>query len=55
MKSETVGIIIMLIIASLVVLFIMNPNGFSSMIKSVGGQAAGESTVLSGSGYRKAQ
>lgn len=54
MQSNTLAIVIALIVAAIVVLFIMNPVGFSSMIKSVGGQAMGESTILSGSGYRKA-
>jgi len=52
--SQVLGIVLALIVASLVVLFIMNPNGFSSAIKSLIDQTGGESQILTGSGYRKA-
>jgi len=53
-NTQILGVVLMLIVASLVVLFIMNPNGFSSAIRAVGGQAGGESTILTGSGYKRA-
>lgn len=43
-----------LILASLVVLVIMNPTGFSSDVSSVGDFVQGESKVLTGTGYKKA-
>jgi hypothetical protein len=47
-------IIMWLIIGSLVVLIIMNPGGFSQDVGSVGTFTQGESTILTGSGYKKA-
>lgn len=44
-----------IIIASLVVLVVMNPQGFSTDVSSVGGFVQGESTTLTGSGYKKAK
>ena len=45
-------IVMWLIVASLIVLVIMNPKGFSSDVTSVGGVVTGESTILTGSGYK---
>lgn len=47
-------IIMWIIIASLVVLVIMNPSGFATDVSSVGGVVNTESTTLTGSGYKKA-
>lgn len=55
MKSSGVilDIIMYLIVASLVVLIVMNASGFATAVTAVGGLVQGESKVLSGSGYSK--
>lgn len=45
-------VIMWLIVASLIVLVIMNPGGFSKAVSSVGGVVTQESTILTGSGYK---
>ncbi len=40
-----------LILASLIVLIVMNPKGFSSAVSSIGGFVQGESKILTGTGY----
>jgi len=40
-----------LILASLVVLIVMNPKGFTSDVTAIGTFVTGESKVLTGSGY----
>lgn len=44
-----------LIIGSALVLVIMNPQGFTADISSVGGFVQGESKILTGTGYVKAR
>jgi len=43
-----------IIIASLIVLVIMNPAGFSQDVSSISTFVTGESKILTGSGYQKA-
>jgi hypothetical protein len=50
-----VEIILWIIIASLVVLVVMNPKGFVAAITSVGGIITGESRILTGAGYANAK
>lgn len=45
-------VIMWLIVASLIVLVIMNPGGFAKAVGSVGGVITQESTILTGSGYK---
>lgn len=45
--------LMLVVIASLVVLVIMNPGGFTQDVTSVGGAIQGESKILTGSGYGK--
>jgi len=47
-------VIMWLIVASLIVLVIMNPAGFASDVSAIGGFTTGESTILTGSGYKRA-
>ena len=47
-------IFLWLIIASLVVLVIMNPTGFAVAVSTIGSQVQGVMTTLSGSGYKRA-
>lgn len=51
MGHMVMDIFMWIIIASLVVLVVMNPKGFSTDVSSVGGFVTTESTVLTGSGY----
>lgn len=44
-------IVLWLILASLVVLVVMNPKGFVADVGAVGWQATSESKILTGSGY----
>jgi hypothetical protein len=55
MKGAIVEIILWVIVASLVVLVIMNPQGFTSAVGAVGNFTMGESKLLTGSGYQKAK
>lgn len=55
MKGAIVEIIMWIIVASLVVLVVMNPKGFASAVGSVGGIVMGESRLLTGSGYQTAR
>lgn len=48
-------IIMWLIIASVIVLVIMNPSGFAQDTASISGFVTGESKILTGSGYQKAR
>lgn len=48
-------IIIWVIVGSLVVLFVMNPDGFKSGVASIFGGVRGQSQVFTGSGYVKAR
>ena len=52
MTRAFLDIMLWIIIASVIVLVIMNPKGFSSDVSSVGGFITGESTILTGSGYK---
>jgi hypothetical protein len=52
MGKSFIEIIMWLIVASLVVLVVMNPKGFSAAVTSVGGLITGESSILTGSGYK---
>lgn len=54
MVRGALDVIMWLIIASLVVLIIMNPSGFAKAVSSVGGVITTESTILTGSGYKLA-
>lgn len=45
-------VIFWLIVASLVVLIVMNPKGFVADVGAVGWQATSESKILTGSGYQ---
>lgn len=51
---RAMDVVMLLVIGSLVVLVVMNPSGFSQDVTSVGGFVTGESTILTGSGYKKA-
>jgi hypothetical protein len=53
MKFNFMDIILWLIIASALVLVIMNPSGFSQDVAAIGGFTTKESTILTGSGYIK--
>jgi hypothetical protein len=53
LKSVT-EVILWIIVASLVVLVVMNSFGFVQAVTAVGGVVTGESTILTGSGYKKA-
>jgi hypothetical protein len=46
-------IIMYIIVASLVVLIVMNASNFATAVTSIGGLITGESTILTGSGYNK--
>lgn len=52
--SSVLDVIMWLIIASLVVLVIMNPSGFSQDVSALGNYSIGQTTILTGSGYKKA-
>ena len=52
MLSGILDIALWLILASLVVLIIMNPKGFTQDVGSIGTATQGESTILTGSGYK---
>jgi hypothetical protein len=54
MKFSVMEVIYWVIVASLVVLVIMNPSGFVSDVGSVGTASTNLSKTLSGSGYVKA-
>lgn len=41
-----------IVIGSAFVLVVMNPRGFTADVSSVGGFVQGESTILTGSGYK---
>lgn len=55
MKTSGVvlDIIMYLIVASLVVLIIMNASNFATAVSAIGGLVTGESKILTGSGYNK--
>jgi hypothetical protein len=53
--NKGVEIILWLIIASLVVLVIMNPKGFVAAMTSFTGLITGESRILTGAGYASAK
>lgn len=57
MGKGVLDVIMWLIIASALVLVIMNPKGFSQDVTSVGGFVQGESTILTGApkvtGYKQ--
>ena len=53
MGKAFMDIIMWIIIGSALVLVIMNPSGFSQDVTAVGGFVTGESTILTGSGYKK--
>jgi len=55
MGKGILDVIMWLIVGSLIVLIIMNPSGFAQDVGSIGGAVQGESTVLTGSGYRKSK
>lgn len=46
-------IVMWIIIASVIVLVIMNPSGFAADVSAIGGFTTAESTILTGSGYKK--
>lgn len=46
-------VIMWLIVASLVVLVIMNPQGFATDVAAIGNFTTNESTILTGSGYKR--
>lgn len=52
--DKVVEIVLWLIIASLVVLVIMNPKGFVAAMTSFTGLITGESKILTGANYNKA-
>lgn len=52
--NRVVEIFLWLIIASLVVLVIMNPTGFAVAVQTIGSQTQGIMTTLTGSGYKRA-
>lgn len=53
MGRALMDIFMWIIIASLVVLVVMNPSGFAQDVSAVGGFVTGESTILTGSGYKR--
>jgi len=55
MGKGILDVVMWLIVGSLVVLIIMNPAGFAQDVGAVGGTVQGESTILTGSGYKKAK
>lgn len=55
MKGAIVEIILWVIVASLIVLVVMNPKGFTAAVTSVGNIGMGESRLLTGSGYQMAK
>ena len=54
MVRGALDVVMWLIVASLVVLVIMNPSGFAKAVSSVGSVVTTESTILTGSGYKMA-
>ena len=54
MTKTVTEIVLWVIVASLGVLVIMNPFGFTQDVTAVGGVVTGESTILTGSGYKRA-
>lgn len=54
MVKGFLDIAMLLVIGSLIVLVIMNPQGFATDVSSVSSFTQGESTILTGSGYKKA-
>lgn len=55
MGKGVLDVIMWLIVGSLIVLIIMNPSGFAKDVGAVGGAVQGESTILTGSGYKMAK
>jgi hypothetical protein len=55
MGKGVLDVVMWIIIGSLIVLIIMNPSGFAQDVGAVGGAVQGESSVLTGSGYKKAK
>lgn len=53
MLSGALDIALWLILASLVVLIIMNPKGFTQDVGQIGTTTAQESSILTGSGYKQ--
>jgi hypothetical protein len=51
MKFNVMDIILWIIIASALVLVIMNPGGFAQDVSAISGFTTKESTILTGSGY----
>lgn len=54
-QNPLLEIAMWIILGSALVLVIMNPSGFSQDVSAVGGFVTGESTILTGSGYKKAK
>jgi hypothetical protein len=48
---NVMDIITLLVVASLVVLIIMNPSGFTSDVGAVGGYSLNQTSMFTGSGY----
>jgi hypothetical protein len=57
MGRGILDVVLWLIIASAIVLVIMNPGGFSKDVAAIGGFVTGESTILTGApnatGYKQ--
>jgi hypothetical protein len=53
--NKVVEVVLWLIIASLVVLVIMNPKGFVAAMGQFTGLVTGESKILTGAGYSTAK
>jgi hypothetical protein len=54
MGRTIMDIVMLFVLASLAVLIIMNPSGFAQDVTSLGGYAIAQTTVFTGSGYKKA-
>jgi hypothetical protein len=54
MTKAILDVALWIIIASVFVLVIMNPQGFATDVSAVGGAVTSESKVLTGTGYVKA-
>jgi hypothetical protein len=54
MTGKITEVFLWLVIASLIVLIIMNPGGFAVAVSTIGTQVQGVMTTLTGSGYKRA-
>ena len=55
MTKAILDIAMWIIVGSLVVLAVMNAKNFSTDVTAIGNAVEGESTILSGSGYKLAR